>query len=65
MLAEAREGTLGIREGIAPEREVLLDGDLLRNGSIVCRPANSRAAFRLSVFGPAGEKIAESAVASP
>jgi hypothetical protein len=64
-LIKAKGGTLTIREGNAPGREVLLDGDLLRTGSVEYRPVERHVSFRLAIFGPDSGTVADSVVASP
>lgn len=65
MLSKAKEGTLTISDGDAPGREIWLDEDVLRTGSVVYSPVARDVLFRLAVFDQAGAKIGESVAASP
>jgi hypothetical protein len=65
VLSQAKGGALTIREGNTPSREILLDGDLLRTGSILYRPIERDVSFQLAVFGRDSSKIADSVVAAP
>ncbi|MFZ0591131.1 MAG: hypothetical protein WAM39_11645, partial [Bryobacteraceae bacterium] len=64
-LSEAKGGELIIREGNAPSRTVLVDGDLLRTGSIIYRPNDRHVSFRLAVFGQGSDNIADSVATAP
>lgn len=50
-LQGAKGAELTIREQNAPAKDVLLDGDLLRTGSVLYRPVGAHVGFRLAVFG--------------
>jgi hypothetical protein len=65
VLAEAKGGALTIRDGNRPGREVVLDEDLLKTGSVVYRPVEQHVSFQLAVFGPGSSKIADSVTAFP
>ena len=64
MLIKAKLGTLTIKERSGQAREVSLDGDLLRTGSIVYGPVDHEVSFRLAVFDESRTKIGESVTAS-
>ncbi len=64
-LSEAKGGELIIREGNEPGREVLLDGDLLRTGSVIYRPSERHVSFRLAVFGQGSDNIPDSVATAP
>jgi TonB family protein len=47
----ASKGLLSIRDGDSPPRELALDGEQLRNGSVMYGPADDRVEVRLEVTG--------------
>jgi hypothetical protein len=65
VLGAATGGMLTIREGDAPEKQVLLDLNLLRTGAVMYRPVHGGIVLRLVIFGPNGRKIAESVARYP
>ncbi len=60
VLAGATGGMLTIREGNGPERQVMLDRDLLRNGSIMYQPVHGDVFLRIVIFGQDGAHMGES-----
>jgi hypothetical protein len=65
VLGAATGGMLTIREGNAPEKQVLLDLNLLRTGAVMYRPVHGDIVLRLVIFGPNGRNIAESVATYP
>jgi hypothetical protein len=60
IVAACSGGILAVREGNAPEKQFMLDGNLLRTGSMVYRPVHGDVFFRLVVLGQRGTKLGES-----
>jgi hypothetical protein len=56
---------LTIRDGKGHEKQVLLDVNLLRTGSVVYRPTGARVVFRLVVLGQNGTHLGEAVAAYP
>jgi hypothetical protein len=56
---------LTIRAGNAPEKQVLLDVNVLRTGAVMYRPVNGDVFLRLVIFGPNGRNIGESVATYP
>jgi hypothetical protein len=64
-LVAATGGMLTIREANGPEKQVVLDADLLRRGGIVYRPLHGDVFFRLAIFGQGGVNMGESVTTFP
>ncbi|MGI8962161.1 MAG: hypothetical protein ACR2IV_20865 [Bryobacteraceae bacterium] len=60
VLVAATGGMLTIREGNGREKQVMLDGNLLRTGAVVYRPVHGDVFLRLVIFGQEGAKMGES-----
>ncbi len=65
VLVGATGGMLTIREGNERQRDVILDGDLLRSGGVVYRPTHAEVSFKLVIFGQGGATKGESAASFP
>jgi hypothetical protein len=65
VLGAATGGMLTIREGNGPEKQVLLDVNLLRTGAVIYRPVHGDMFLRLVIFGPNGRNIGESVATYP
>jgi hypothetical protein len=65
ILVAATGGMLTIREGNGRERQVILDGNLLRTGSVIYRPVHGDVSLRLVIFGQEGAKMGESVSTYP
>lgn len=65
VLAAATGGMLTIREGNGRERQVMLDGNLLRRGVMVYRPVHGDVSLWLVIFGQEGAKMGESISSHP
>ena len=65
VLAAATGGMLTIREGNGREKQVMLDGNLLRTGSVIYRPVYGDVSLRLVLFGQDGTKMGESVASYP
>ncbi len=64
-VAAATRGILTIREEKGQERQVMLDGNLLRTGAVMYRPVHGNVFLRLVIFGQNGAKIGESVATYP
>jgi hypothetical protein len=64
-MGAATGGMLTIREGNGPEKQVLLDVNLLRTGAVIYRPVHGDVFLRLVIFGPNGRNIGESVATYP
>lgn len=56
----AKAGLLSIRDGDSLPQSHTLDADELRTLNVIYSPASDHVQFRLAVFGPDGETVAES-----
>ncbi|MFL6351058.1 MAG: hypothetical protein ACJ74Z_04295 [Bryobacteraceae bacterium] len=65
VLAAATGGLLSIRDGKGREKQVMLDGNLLRTGSVIYRPVHGDVFLRLVIFGQQGAKLDESVSSYP
>lgn len=65
MIANASSGVLTIQEGNAHERRVMLDGSLLRSGTVVYRPVEHPVFVRLVIFDKDGTRLDESVAMYP
>ncbi len=65
MIANASAGVLTIQEGNAKEKRVMLDGSLLRTGSVVYRPVRHPVVVRLAIFDKDGTRLDESVTMYP
>jgi hypothetical protein len=65
VMGAATGGMLTIREGNGPEKQVLLDVNLLRTGAVIYRPVHGDVFLRLVIFGPNGRNIGESVATYP
>jgi hypothetical protein len=65
VLAGATGGMLTIREGNGQEKQVMLDGNLLRTGAVVYRPVHGDVSLRLVIFGQEGAKMGEAVSSYP
>ena len=65
VLIAATGGMLTIREGNGREKQVMLDGNLLRSGAMVYRPVHGDVSLRLVIFGQEGAKMGESISSYP
>lgn len=61
----AATGMLTIREGNGREKQVMLDGNLLRTGSVIYRPVQGDVSLRLVLFRQDGTKMGESVASYP
>jgi hypothetical protein len=60
VLVAATGGMLTIREGKGREKQVMVDGNLLRRGAMVYGPVHGDVFLRLVIFGQEGAKTGES-----
>ncbi len=60
VLAAATRGILTVRVGNAEEKQVTLDGNLLRTGAVLYRPVHGDVFLRIVVFGQGSTKLDES-----
>ncbi len=60
VLVAATGGMLTIREGKGREKQVMVDGNLLRRGAMVYGPVHGDVFLRLVIFGQEGTKMGES-----
>ncbi len=64
VLVSATGGMLTIRDGNGRNKEVMIDGNLLRAGSVIYRPLHGEVFFRLVIFGSDGTRLGESVTTS-
>jgi hypothetical protein len=62
-VVHAKEAMLSIRDGEGPERELRLELEQLRNGSVLYTAANNSVQFRLDVTAPDNTKTSEAVLA--
>lgn len=60
VLGSATGGMLTIRERNRREKQVMVDGNLLRSGSVLYGPVHGDVLFRLVIFGQDGARLGES-----
>jgi hypothetical protein len=60
VLASATGGMLTIRERNGREKQVVVDGNLLRAGSVLYGPVHGTVLFRLVILGQNGTDLGES-----
>jgi hypothetical protein len=65
VIAAATGGMLTIRERNGREKQVMLDGNLLRTGGVIYRPVYGDVSLRLVLFGQDGTKMGESVASYP